>query len=411
MLHHDLRLAHPSKHTILLLAASPDDLDRLALEAERVAIDRELQSSAQRDDFEIRIAEQVEAEQLPGLIMRHDPAILQFSGHGAEHGQLMFHRRDGSSQATDVDAVATVFRLLGGNIRCVLLNACYTAPLAERIAEHVDVVVGMRQALDDRSAIAFSAGFYEALGYGKSFADAFELGKLRIGLASLPDEDQPKLHIRKGCEPANLRLSPPAHPKVDGEPNPHLVTEHHEARVRLVWGAVIAASFVVVAAVGWTKWKAPDAPDESDAKHTIPSSGESVPNLPSDPEVPLKSESKVDPEPAQPDTTQKTSRRLDPVPSAPPDTLEEAAQPDTETPPDPPPKRWKVDRIEDVSPDDQKHIVLVDANDLPSTGVLVLVANPKVQCSIKRDLPRWCSLVTRPGAPRPKPGDEFELRP
>ncbi|MGB5714760.1 MAG: hypothetical protein WBM44_28065, partial [Waterburya sp.] len=44
-------------------------------------------------------------------------------------------------------------------------------------------VIGMNQAIRDDAAIAFSIGFYRALGYGKSVEDAFKFGKNAIQLA------------------------------------------------------------------------------------------------------------------------------------------------------------------------------------------------------------------------------------
>lgn len=41
----------------------------------------------------------------------------------------------------------------------------------------------MNQAIRDDAAIAFSIGFYRALGYGRSFEDAFKFGKNAIQLA------------------------------------------------------------------------------------------------------------------------------------------------------------------------------------------------------------------------------------
>ena len=81
------------------------------------------------------------------------------------------------------DTLAALFAILKENIRCVVLNACYSQLQAEGIAASIDSVVGMQRAVPDKAAIEFAAGFYLGLGYGESVATAFDLGCNRIGLA------------------------------------------------------------------------------------------------------------------------------------------------------------------------------------------------------------------------------------
>ncbi len=45
----------------------------------------------------------------------------------------------------------------------VCLNACYSEKQAHAIAQHIDCVVGMSDAVGDESAVSFSASFYQAL--------------------------------------------------------------------------------------------------------------------------------------------------------------------------------------------------------------------------------------------------------
>ncbi|MEL6442506.1 MAG: formylglycine-generating enzyme family protein [Cyanobacteria bacterium J06621_8] len=61
-----------------------------------------------------------------------------------------------------------------------MLNACYAAAQAKAIVSHVDYVIGMRDTIYDRAAIAFSIGFYDGLGYGRTIEQAFNLGRNAI---------------------------------------------------------------------------------------------------------------------------------------------------------------------------------------------------------------------------------------
>lgn len=132
---------------------------------------------------------------------------FHFSGHGDPSGELLFEDRDGRAKQVHPAALADVFRILGGTIRCVVLNACYSEAQALAIAEHVDVVVGMSNEIDDDAAIAFAEAFYQALGYGQDAQTAFDLGRSQIRLAGLTDADVPTLLTRAGIDARRVTLA------------------------------------------------------------------------------------------------------------------------------------------------------------------------------------------------------------
>ena len=95
---------------------------------------------------------------------------------------MVFQRDDGKQQYIQADALSELFRLFSNNIRCVLLNACYSEVQASSIVNHIDYVIGMNQAIQDNAAIAFSKVFYRALGHARSIEQAFEFGRSAIQL-------------------------------------------------------------------------------------------------------------------------------------------------------------------------------------------------------------------------------------
>lgn len=92
----------------------------------------------------------------------------------------------------------------------MVLNACHSAEAARVIAEHVDCVIGMTDAIEDETAIQFSRGFYHAVGQGQSIRTAFELGVAQIGLSGASGAEVPKiLGVRSAAESISF-----ARPKV-----------------------------------------------------------------------------------------------------------------------------------------------------------------------------------------------------
>ncbi len=157
------------------------------------AIDQALQVAKYRDAFDLEQAHALRVDDLQGLLMRYQPHIVHFSGHGASSGEILLQDDAGRAKAVPPQALANVFSLLTDNIRCVVLNACFSRTQAATIAQYVDCVVGMSQEIGDKDARAFAAAFYEALAYGRNVKTAFELGRNRIDLAGLEDGDVPQL--------------------------------------------------------------------------------------------------------------------------------------------------------------------------------------------------------------------------
>jgi CHAT domain len=202
------RLRKPSKDKIVILfmGANPADTTQLALTREAREIDNYLRSSDFRDRFRLEQQWETQANELPGRIMRFKPTIVHFSGHGSCSGELVFHDADGKARPARPAALADTFRLLNDKVRCVLLNACYSERQAKAIAKHIETVIGMSHAIADSDAIAFSRAFYEALGFGKSIRDAFDLARNGIDLSGLSGSDLPKLHCRADVNPAHSFL-------------------------------------------------------------------------------------------------------------------------------------------------------------------------------------------------------------
>ncbi len=178
---------------ILFLAANPSDTTRLRLDKESRAIDRALRQSEFRDKFNIEQHWAVSVTDLQELLLRHKPDIVHFSGHGSSASEIILEDNYGNSNPVSVRALSQLFSILKDHIRCVVLNACYSEPQAQAIAQHIESVVGMSKAITDQAAISFATAFYQALGYGRDVKTAFNLGCVQIDLENLDEQDTPKL--------------------------------------------------------------------------------------------------------------------------------------------------------------------------------------------------------------------------
>lgn len=192
---------------VLFLAASPTDSTRLRLDEEFRSIDESLRQSRFRDAFDLHQAVAVRITDLQGLLLRYAPDMLHFSGHGNAAGEVLLEDSAGRARAVSVPALAGTFSLFKSHLRGVVLNACFSLAQAEAIAEHVDFVVGMSEAVGDRAAIAFATGFYQALGHGRDLRTAFDLGCNRIDLLVAGDSATPRL-LSPRRDPGEIFLLP-----------------------------------------------------------------------------------------------------------------------------------------------------------------------------------------------------------
>lgn len=182
--------------TILFLAANPTDTARLRLDAESRAIEIALRETEFRDRFRLEKHYAVRVADLPGLLLRYQPDILHFSGHGLPDSAVVLEDDAGQARPVPAQVLARLLAAAGRQIRCVVLNACYSLPQASALVEQIGCVIGMPSEVGDQTAIAFAAAFYQALGYGQDINTAFELGCVQTSLAGTEDDEQPHLEIR-----------------------------------------------------------------------------------------------------------------------------------------------------------------------------------------------------------------------
>jgi DNA-binding NtrC family response regulator len=110
----------PAAIKILFLAANPSETTRLRLDAESRSIDQALRQAEFRDRFEVAQHWAVRVTDLQALLLRHEPDILHFSGHGSDYGELIFEDDLGRILPVSARALGQLFSVLKGNIRCVV---------------------------------------------------------------------------------------------------------------------------------------------------------------------------------------------------------------------------------------------------------------------------------------------------
>jgi hypothetical protein len=195
---------------ILFLSANPEKTSRLRLDKEVSAIEKKIELGDYRDSFHLETAWAVAVDDIQRLLLKHKPHIVHFSGHGSPEGEIVLE--DGSARGASVSAKALtgLFTILRDNIRCVVLNACFSKIQAEGIIQSIDCVVGMGSAVGDEAAVAFAASFYQGLAFNRNISEAFQLGCAQIELDNVGGEDVPQLLLKAGVDARQVYLAMPS---------------------------------------------------------------------------------------------------------------------------------------------------------------------------------------------------------
>lgn len=203
------------KIKILFLATGADDERRRRAEQEVREISRRLRASRERDSFELITRWAVRAADLQEHLLEHQPHVVHLSGWATEAGDILLSDDGEGQRPVSLPAMAGLFRTLKDNIRVVVLNVPHADGLARELRRLIDFTVSMKGALDEEAAVVFSAHLYQALGYGRTVSEGFELAVNQLMLDGKADYRKPALHVRAGAD-ASRRLMPEGAPGTAG---------------------------------------------------------------------------------------------------------------------------------------------------------------------------------------------------
>src|SRR5436190_2130732 len=145
---------------VLFLAANPCDTDALRLGEGVRRIFEAIESGTAREAFQFEYQLALRPSDLQRLLLKYEPHIVHFSGHGNEKGEIVFEDDQGNSRPIDKKVLANVLRLHSRTIGLVFLNAGFSSSQAEAISSAVDYTLGIDKAFGDTAAITFAAAFY-----------------------------------------------------------------------------------------------------------------------------------------------------------------------------------------------------------------------------------------------------------
>lgn len=203
--------------TVLFLAADPFRGEaRLELGEEMRAIDEAIRRGSARDSMELVSHLATRTSDLQYALLRHEPHIVHFAGHGGAEG-IYLGDEHGQPRAVGKEALGGLFGILKCEVRAVVLNGCHTLPVADELRQVVDFAIGTRRRIGDGTAIGFAAAFYTALAFGQGVRQAFALAVNQLQVDGSSDADVPVLRTRDGAADTPMLAAPTAKKAVGTE--------------------------------------------------------------------------------------------------------------------------------------------------------------------------------------------------
>lgn len=186
------------KLKVLFLAASPANTSRIRLDEEAREIGQIILNGPTRDSIEFIPKFAVRVSDLPRVLLTHQPHIVHFSGHGEKEQGITLEDKQGNLKMVSKQALAGLFKILKDDISLVILNACHSNSQIEALTEVIDFTITMKGPISDEAAVIFAPHFYQAIAFGRSLKEAFDLACNELALEGISESDTPALLERKG---------------------------------------------------------------------------------------------------------------------------------------------------------------------------------------------------------------------
>lgn len=163
---------------ILFVSATPPELESLGVDRELRSIREAIERADRRDHIELDVLTAASFADLSRALLQRSYDIVHLASHAEPTGVLLDEAGPLRVPPTELAALFDEYAAPTGALRCVVLNACWSVQASGPIAK-VPNVIAMHGPLDDRAALAYAEGFYDAIGAGRDFTAAHREGQRR----------------------------------------------------------------------------------------------------------------------------------------------------------------------------------------------------------------------------------------
>jgi hypothetical protein len=111
---------------------------------------------------------------LIAALRKNSPRIVHISTHGSFFNELMLFDENDKPYGANKITIERLFGRYRGDIRLVVLNACYSRGQAELIYKHIESVIGVDKTIGDEVALQYALNLYRSLRDGIPIREAHD---------------------------------------------------------------------------------------------------------------------------------------------------------------------------------------------------------------------------------------------
>jgi hypothetical protein len=165
-----------STTSILVVLANPRGTDTLNLDDEEKVIRAATNEGVESGRIRLDIVYSATLDELKDALWKDEYHIVHISAHGTvDYGLLVLEDENRAPSFVDEETLGKLLQA-SASVECVVLNACNMYHQAQRTVIGIPYTVfNYREVLDEK-AIAFTEGFYAAIGRGENIENAYKSG-------------------------------------------------------------------------------------------------------------------------------------------------------------------------------------------------------------------------------------------
>jgi hypothetical protein len=164
----------------LILFANPKKTMPLQVSVEKRIIQEALGLAKYKDNLEITFVETSTIHDLRRNLLNEEFNIVHISSHGTQDG-LILEDEHGEPHLIQPQGLADLLQKYQ-SLECLILNACYSISQGAPASLSVPYTIAMESKIEDKAAIEFSRGFYDAIGALKGYEFAYLEGCQNVKL-------------------------------------------------------------------------------------------------------------------------------------------------------------------------------------------------------------------------------------
>ena len=190
---------------VLFISANPSL--NLEIKKEYDIIKSRISESSNSDKIKLLAAHDLKNIELTHKLITCNADFLHFSGSANDRKLILVNDKNEAGEVS-FDAVTKIVKVTSRykHIKCVFVNACNTASLAESLKSYVDCSIGVQGFISDAAAIKFAENFYTALSNGFNIEDSYALGINDLKLTHFTEAPKIVIKYRSGMNPSDLFL-------------------------------------------------------------------------------------------------------------------------------------------------------------------------------------------------------------